>query len=441
VRIDVDRDGFIAKVTPGGDADDGERLAGPCLPGLPNLHSHAFQRAMAGLAERMTGERDSFWTWRETMYRFVARLTPDDVAAIAAQLYVEMLKAGYTAVGEFHYLHHDPDGPPYADRAHMSRRVIEVARATGMGITHLPVLYCHGGFGGKPAGDGQKRFVNSPNNLASAITMLRDDYAADPQVAIGLALHSLRAVTPEELWEAVGAVKDMDADMPIHIHAAEQVAEVEACAVWSGKRPVEWLLDNAAVDRTWCLVHATHMTVEETAALARSGAVAGLCPTTEANLGDGTFPLRDYMTQGGTFGIGSDSHISVNAGEELRLLEYGQRLKHLSRTTAASIEMPSAGEALYARALAGGRQALGRPIGRIEAGHRADWIVLDADHPALAGHEPNTLLDAAVFAAPSLPVRDVMTGGIWRVREGHHRDEKAVFAAFRRAYDGIRSRS
>jgi formimidoylglutamate deiminase len=323
----------------------------------------------------------------------------------------------------------------------MSVRVIEAAGAVGMGITHLPVLYCHGGFGGKPAGDGQKRFVNSPDSLASMITMLRDDYAADPQVAVGLALHSLRAVTPEELWEAVGAVKDRDANTPIHIHAAEQVAEVEDCAVWSGKRPVEWLLDNAAVDRTWCLVHATHMTAEETAALAASGAVAGLCPTTEANLGDGIFPLGDYLTAGGAFGVGSDSHVSVNAGEELRLLEYGQRLKHLSRATVASLETPSAGEALYARALDGGRRALGRPVGRIEAGHRADLVVLDGNHPALAGHDRDTLFDAAIFAAPSLPVRDVMTGGAWRVQAGHHRDARAVFDAFRRTCDGIRARA
>jgi formimidoylglutamate deiminase len=250
----------------------------------------------------------------------------------------------------------------------------------------------------------------------------------------------LRAVTPEELWEAVGAVKDKDANIPIHIHAAEQVAEIEACAVWSGRRPVEWLVDNAAVDRHWCLVHATHMTADETAALAGSGAVAGLCPTTEANLGDGIFPLGDYLAAGGAFGIGSDSHISVNAGEELRLLEYGQRLKHLSRAVTATAGTPSVGETLYARALAGGQRALGRPIGRLERGHRADLVVFDADHPALTGHGPDTILDAAVFASPALPVRDVMTGGTWRVRAGRHADQDAVLAAYRRAAASVQVR-
>ncbi len=438
VRIDVDADGVIHQVAPGASADGCERLNGPCLPGIPNLHSHAFQRAMAGLAERTVSGRDSFWTWRDTMYGFLARLSPDDVSAIAAQLYVEMLKCGYTAVGEFHYLHHGTDGTPYTDRAEMSRRVIEAARSVGMGMTLLPVLYCHSGFGGKPPGDGQKRFINTPSALLSMIETLHDDYARDPQVEVGLALHSLRAVTPEELWEAVGALKDKRPDIPVHIHAAEQIAEIEQCAVWSGCRPVEWLLGNAAVDETWCLVHATHMTADETRALARSGAVAGLCPTTEANLGDGIFPLKDYIAAGGWFGIGSDSHISVNAGEELRLLEYGQRLLHLSRNVAAAGPDCSTGESLLQSALSGGRQALSRPIGQIAAGRRADLLVLDSADPSLAGHRSDTVLDAAVFAAPTIPVRDVMTAGRWQIVSGRHPGEEQILANFQRTLSRIR---
>ncbi len=426
--------GDLTAVTPNAAADGAERAGGTVLPGMPNLHSHAFQRAMAGLAERAGPAGDSFWTWREVMYGFVRRLRPEHVQAIAAQLYVEMLKAGYTAVGEFHYLHHDPEGRPYTDPAEMARRVVAAARDTGIGMTLLPVLYGYGGFGGQPAGAGQRRFLNEPDRLLAIIGAIRTDTAADPQVAVGLAPHSLRAVTHETLMAAVAGMQSMDVDAPIHIHVAEQGKEVQDCIEWSGARPVEWLLQNAPVDARWCLVHATHITDEEATRLAASGAVAGLCPTTEANLGDGVFPAPDYLAAGGAFGIGSDSHISVSPIEELRWLEYGQRLTHKQRNLLAGGEAaPSVGARLFRRAVAGGTQALARPIGRLAPGCRADFLVLDDNCPTLYGRDDDVLLDALIFAGNANPVRAVMAGGRWVVQDGRHRQEDKVFAAYKAA--------
>ena len=425
--------GDLTAVSPNVAAKGVECIAGTVLPGMPNLHSHAFQRAMAGLAERAGPAGDSFWTWREVMYGFVRRLRPEHVEAIAAQLYVEMLKAGYTAVGEFHYLHHDPDGHPYADPAEMARRVVAAATATGIGMTLLPVLYGYGGFGGQPAGEGQRRFLNEPDRLLSIIQAVRADTAADPQIAVGVAPHSLRAVTPETLR---AVVTGMDAHAPIHIHVAEQGREVQDCIEWSGARPVEWLLQNAPVGSRWCLVHATHITDEEAARLAVSGAVAGLCPTTEANLGDGVFPAPDYLAADGAFGIGSDSHISVSPIEELRWLEYGQRLTHKQRNLLAGGEgAPSVGALLYRRAIAGGAQALARPIGQLAPGCRADLVVLNDDNPALYGRDGDVLLDSLIFAGNTNPVRAVMVGGRWVVQDGHHPHEEKVFAAYTAAMD------
>ncbi|MCB2099511.1 MAG: formimidoylglutamate deiminase, partial [Rhodobacterales bacterium] len=318
VLLEVADDGALAAVTPGAEPPaEAERLPGPVVPGVPNLHSHAFQRAMAGLAEVAGPADDSFWTWRQVMYGFLARLTPDDVGAIARLLYIDMLKAGYTAVGEFHYLHHGPDGTPYGDRAELSERVIAAARSAGIGITHLPVLYGNNGFGGAAPSDGQRRFLNSPDALLGLVDTLKSRHGANPDVAVGVAPHSLRATTPEALAAAVAGVPDG----PIHIHIAEQTREVDECLAWSGTRPVDWLFDHHAVDGRWCLVHATHVTPAEAARLAISGAVAGLCPTTEANLGDGLFPVTDYAAAGGVMGIGSDSHITVDPAQEMRWLE------------------------------------------------------------------------------------------------------------------------
>ncbi len=433
VRFEIAADGALARVDTAAAAEGAGRLAGPAIPGMPNLHSHAFQRAMAGLAERAGRGDDSFWTWRRVMYDFVGRLTPDHVEAIAAQLYVEMLKAGYTAVGEFHYLHHDAGGAPYDDGCEMSHRVISAAARTGIGITHLPVLYAHGGFGGAAAVEGQRRFLNDGEGFMALVEDLMKRHAGDGQVRVGIAPHSLRAVTRELLAEVVAALDGIDAGAPIHLHIAEQEREVADCLAWSGARPVDWLLDNFDVSPRWCAVHATHMSDAETARLAHSGAVAGLCPTTEANLGDGLFPLAAWLDAGGAFGVGSDSHVSVSPVEELRWLEYGQRLTRERRNVAAFGDAPSTGAGLWRAALAGGAQALGRPIGTLAAGKRADIVVLDADHPLLAGRASDVLIDSLVFSGNANVVRDVYVGGRHVVAEGHHAGEDAIAAGYRAA--------
>jgi formimidoylglutamate deiminase len=440
VAIEIAADGHIGAVITGAKPDGARRAVGPVIPGMPNLHSHAFQRAMAGLTEQAgqsgtAAAGDSFWTWRTLMYDFVGRLTPATLEAIASQLYVEMLKSGYTAVAEFHYLHHEADGRPYADLAEMSERILAAAKTAGIGITHLPVLYNASGFGGKPVGADQRRFLNDPARFLRLIEGLRSRHRDDPQIRIGIAPHSLRAVTPETLQEAVVGLASMDGDAPIHIHIAEQTKEVEDCLAWSRQRPVEWLLEHQPVDRRWCLVHATHMTGSETRNFAKSGAVAGLCPTTEANLGDGFFPAGKYLAHGGRFGIGSDSHISVSPIEELRWLEYGQRLVTRRRNLLAP-DSPSGshiGAAIYRGALDGGALALGRDIGRIAVGARADLLVLDLNSPNLIGKTGDTLIDAMIFAGNLNPVRDVMVGGRFVVEEGRHAGEVEILARFRGA--------
>jgi formimidoylglutamate deiminase len=434
VRFEVDGDGSLSAVTPGADPAGAERLRGPVVPGMPNLHSHAFQRAMAGLAERAGGKGgDSFWTWRSVMYAFLDRLGPEETEAVAAQLYVEMLKAGYTAVAEFHYLHHDPAGRPYADPAEMSLRILAAAGRAGIRLTHLPVLYAHAGFGGRPPDEGQRRFVNGVEGLMRIRERAAAAARGDPRLRLGLALHSLRAVTPEEMAEALAALDAADPGSPVHIHIAEQVKEVEDCLAWSGSRPVDWLLDHAPVSHRWCLVHATHMSADETRRLARSGAVAGLCPTTEANLGDGLFPAAAFLAERGGFGIGSDSHVSVSPVEELRWLEYGQRLFHRARTLLAEASTPSVAERLWRDAGLGGARALGVTAGRLAAGCRADFVVLDAEAPTLAGRMAEGLMDALVFSGNVPAVRDVAVGGAWVVRDGRHPREEAVARHYRDA--------
>jgi len=454
VRLDIGADGTLLAVTPDAAPDGLPRAAGPVLPGMPNLHSHAFQRAMAGRAERagadMTGAEDragedSFWTWRQTMYGFVQRLSPDDIQAIAAQLYIEMLKAGYTAVGEFHYLHHDRDGTPYADRAETSHRVVAAARDVGIGITLLPVLYGRGGFDDRPVGPAQRRFANDADGFRALLEAVRPTLAGDPNAALGIAPHSLRAVHPDALRVAYDGLTAIDASASVHIHIAEQTLEVEDCLAATGARSVEWLLTNMPVDHRWCAVHATHMTSSETVGLARSGAVAGLCPTTEANLGDGLFPAPDYLAAGGRFGIGSDSHISVSPVEELRWFEYGQRLGQRRRNrllppstaVAAADGTRSVGAALWKAALMGGAQAMGRPIGRLAPGSRADLVVLDPGCMPLYGAAEDGLLDAMTFAGNENPVSDVMVGGRWVVEAGRHPREREVAARYRAALDGL----
>jgi formimidoylglutamate deiminase len=437
VRLEVDAAGSLSAVSRDASAAGATPLAGPVLPGICNLHCHAFQRAMAGLTERRSATADSFWTWRDVMYRFAARLTPEDLETVAAQLYIELLKGGFTSVCEFHYVHNDPDGRPYANRAEMSERLVRAAARAGIGLTLLPVLYRSANFGGLPPHEGQRRFITTVEQCLEIVRALRGRGAGDPNVRIGIAPHSLRAVPPEALRDAVRGLDAIDAAAPIHIHIAEQTKEVDDCLAWSGQRPVEWLLANQAVSSRWCLVHATHLADAEVGALARSGAVAGLCPTTEANLGDGFFPLPAFLGQGGAFGVGSDSNVSTSAIEELRWLEYGQRLLHRRRGVASSPAAPSPGLALYQGAVAGGARASGRRIAGLAPGERADFVVLDAATPYLLARGPGELADAIVFGGNANPVRDVYVGGTRVIADGRHPHEAAVQAAYRTAAERL----
>jgi formiminoglutamate deiminase len=425
VRVNV-ANGAITGVTPNAPRESALHIAGLAIPGLPNLHCHAFQRGMAGLGERRGPAHDSFWTWREVMYRFLSCLTPDDAEAIAAFAYMQMLETGFTAVGEFHYLHHDIDGRPYSDLGEMAARIAAAASETGIGLTLLPALYIYGGFGGAAPNEAQRRFLNGPDRYAALLARSREIIRALPDARLGIAPHSLRAVTPD----ALRYVTETYRNNPIHIHAAEQTKEVEDSVVALGKPPVAWLLDNANVDARWCLIHATHMTESETRALAKSGAVAGLCPLTEASLGDGIFNGAAYLASNGRFGVGTDSNIQIGAADELRLLEYSQRLKLRTRNVVAH-EGESTGTQLYAQALAGGAQALGRAIGAIEAGKRADFVVLDTAHPDLVG-DVATALDAYVFVAGAALIKTVIVGGETVVAEGQHKLHDTITARYRK---------
>lgn len=427
VRIEVASDGNVARIEPGACADGAERLAGPLLPGMPNLHSHAFQRAMAGLAEVAGNPNDSFWTWRELMYRLVGKITPEQLQVIARQLYIEMLKAGYTSVAEFHYVHNDQAGKAYADPAELSRRISAAAASSGIGLTLLPVLYSHAGFGGQAPSEGQRRFINSTEQYLQLHAQLAATIAAQPAQQLGLCFHSLRAVTPGQIAQVLAAGNQQ---CPIHIHIAEQQKEVDDCLAWSGLRPLQWLYEHVQVDARWCLVHATHAQADEVAAMARSGAVAGLCLTTEANLGDGIFPAVDYLSQGGRMGIGSDSHVSLSVVEELRWLEYGQRLRDQRRNRLYREDQPMVGRTLYEAALMGGAQALGQPVGELAVGKRADWLVLDGQDPYIATADEDAILNRWLFAGSDRQVRDVMVNGQWVVRQGRHGQEEESARAY-----------
>jgi formimidoylglutamate deiminase len=408
--------------------------SGPIIPGMPNLHSHAFQRAFAGLTEFRGSGEDSFWSWRSLMYRFAAQLSPAQVEAIATWLYVEMLEAGYTSVCEFHYLHHDRDGRPYADDAELALALLRAADRAGIGLTLLPVLYQASGFGGQPPNAGQGRFVRSTESMLRLLERLRP--ACESQRArLGLAPHSLRAVAPEALRDVLVGLDAIDATAPIHIHIAEQTAEVEACLAWSGQRPVAWLLDHAPVDARWCLVHATHMDADEYRRAAASAVVAGRCPTTEANHGDGLFDFGAWRANGGRWGVGSDSHACVNVAEELLMLEYGQRLATRQRNIGADAAQPSVATALTLAAVQGGAQASGRAVAGLAVGQQADFVMLDADHPALAGLGGSDMLSSHVFASHrSNAIAAAWVAGRPRVAGGRHplhHDAAAAFVAAR----------
>jgi formimidoylglutamate deiminase len=437
VRIEVDPRGDILHVAANASAEDADRLAGPVLPGMANLHSHAFQRAMAGLTETRAAPHDDFWTWRELMYQFVARLTPDQARAIAAHLYIEMLRQGYTAVAEFHYVHNDADGRPYANPAELLLCHLAAAREAGIAITLLPSLYAHANFGGKALQPRQRRFATDPASVLAMVEKARRAASGDPDVRTGVAPHSLRAVDPGQLDELLAGLRGIDPAAPIHIHCAEQTKEVDDCIEWCGKRPVEWLLGRMPVDQHWCVVHATHMSAGETQALSRSGATVGLCPSTEANLGDGIFPLLAYRSAGGRYGIGGDSHVSRDPAEELRLLEYTQRLSMRRRNLVVQERIPAVGTTLWLEAAQGGGAALGRAMGAIASGRRADLVVLRGDHPDLAARSGDGIANSLLFSGTPGLVADVMVGGKWVVRGGRHAGQDQAAAEFRAAVSAL----
>ena len=426
--------GIITAITAGKESNAHEFL-GSVIPGMVNCHSHAFQRAFAGFSEQGSEGKDSFWTWRKIMYKFLAQLSHDDAQVIAQQLYIEMLKMGYTRVAEFHYLHHDIDGEAYSNKhpenqsqnklATMAQAIFKAAQSSGIGLTMLPVLYQYAGFGQQIPNDGQKRFINSTaqfNQLVSECFALTEEYQ---NTNIGIAPHSLRAVDKVSIKEAVKHVRSLDNKAPIHIHIAEQQQEVIDCLQHYSKRPVQWLLDNIKLDEHWCLIHATHINEQEQQGIVASKAIAGICPTTEANLGDGVFPTAEFLAKNGTFAIGSDSHISVNPIEELRWLEYAQRLTKQQRAILSSPETASVGQNLWNRAAKGGAQSTNSNTGELAVGKQADLLVLDEKQTSLFANKNNHLLDSIIFASQKNTVKDVMVNGCWVVENGKHTQEQS----------------
>jgi formimidoylglutamate deiminase len=431
VRMVLDR-GRLGSVEAEASMQPGDERHRIGLPGLPNLHSHAFQRGMAGLTEIRGSTADSFWTWRELMYRFVGRMTADDIEAVAAQAYVEMLEAGFTRVGEFHYIHHDVSGAPYGNIGELAERIAGCAQATGIGLTLLPVFYAHSGFGGRAPDPSQRRFVNGIDGFSRLMDASHRAVAGLEGAVVGIAPHSLRAVTPEQL----ATILKLDTNCPVHMHIAEQTREVDECVAWSGQRPLQWLFDRVAVDRRWCLIHATHTTADEIGRLAETGAVAGLCPITEANLGDGTFNAVEFRDHGGAFGIGSDSNVLIGVSEELRQLEYSQRLVHRARNVVASTDA-STGRTLFEGALKGGSQALGVATTGLVEGGFADIVSLDAGNVALAGRSGDAILDSWVFGAGHSLIDCVWARGHKVVRDGRHHARETIAQRFRQTLQGL----
>ncbi|MDO6585164.1 formimidoylglutamate deiminase [Salipiger sp. 1_MG-2023] len=419
VRLDI-ADGHIGSVEIGATQRSGDARVATLIPGMPNVHSHAFQRGHSGLTEVRSAGRESFWTWREMMYRFALCVSPEDVGTLAEMAYVEMLEAGYTRVGEFHYLHHGKDGTPYDNPAELSDRIFAAAEQTGIALTHLPVFYAHGGFGPQAPGDGQRRFIHSVDRFVELVARC-EARLARPQDRVGFAPHSLRATSHEELSALCGALPGRK----IHIHISEQVKEVEDCLAFYGQRPVDWLFDHAEVNADWCLIHATHLTASEMQRIAASKAVAGLCPVTEANLGDGLFPAPEFLAADGKIAIGTDSNVRIDVAEELRVLEYGQRLHARARNVLAP-EGGSTGRHLFDASLAGGAQALDAPAPLIASGAPADLVAL-ADPLGLG--QGDALLDRWIFGR-DVAVSDVWAAGAHVVRAGRHIHRDAVQARF-----------
>jgi len=429
VRMTV-ADGLIASIETGVARAAIDQGGGVAIPGVANVHSHAFQRAMAGLTEGRGpegGEDDDFWSWRQLMYRFLDRGGPEEIEAITALAFAEMLEGGFTRVAEFHYLHNDPAGRPYADPAELTGRIVAAAEATGVGLTLLPVFYAHAGFGGQPPSQGQRRFITDLDGFADLVARGRTLTASLPDALVGVAPHSLRAVSPDEL----AAMPALAGDGPIHIHVAEQTKEVEDCLAWSGARPVEWLLANAPVDPRWCLIHATHVTEGEWREVAARAAVVGLCPVTEANLGDGVFPASAYVQNGGRYGIGTDSNVRIGLAGELRQLEYSQRLSLRKRAVMAD-GVRTTGRALFDRALSGGQQATG-VTGGLAVGQSADIVGLDTSGIAFEGRSGDAILDSWIFAADRSAIRSVWRRGEQVVVDGRHVAREAIESRYRKA--------
>lgn len=433
VVISVDPSGDIVDISADDTVTTARTINGAAIAGMPNIHSHAFQRAMAGVAEQRGSKDDSFWTWREAMYDVASRITPECLNAVAAQLYADMVKAGYTSVCEFHYLHSHGDastGKPSEDeRLAMSQALMDAATTAGIGLTLLPTLYQTSDFGGAPPTERQRQFSMATREYLDLVGALRQSSHRSAQLEVGVALHSLRAVPPESMKIVLDAQQD---GQVIHIHIAEQEREVRACQEHLGKRPIEWLLENAPVDKRWCLIHATHATAAELQGIAATGAVVGLCPTTEANLGDGIFPMEELLAAGGAFAIGSDSHISLSPIEELRWLEYQARLSRRQRSVLHQAG-ESGGALLWHRAGTAGARVTGRPVGELAVGKRADVLVLDLNLSLFAARSDIAIADTFVFSGTSESIRDVMVGGRWLVQDRRHFAETAVSVGYKRA--------
>lgn len=440
VEITVDNNGDISQLLIDAAYQQGERH-NVLIPGIPNVHSHAHQRAMSGLGERAgqatsDGAKDSFWTWRKIMYHYLERIQPEHLFHISSQLYLEMLRSGYTCVGEFQYLHHNIDGTAYQNPAEMSLQCMHAAKAVGLGFTALPVLYRFGGFGSADSLGGQKRFINDRDGFCNIVEALQTESQSNADTSVGIAPHSLRAID-QPLLKSVIASIGTDNLAAIHIHIAEQTKEVDDCLAWSNQRPVEWLFNHFDVDQQWCLIHATHMTDHETIKMAASGCVAGLCPTTEANLGDGFFNAEQYFNANGNWAIGSDSHISIDPVEELRWLEYGQRLVTRGRNVLTSPKTTNTGRNLINGALAGGARACGRKIGRIEVGYRADVVAINDSHPRLYGRSEDDLLDSWIFSGNENMVDSVYVGGRKVIENGVHANEQTIASNYRQTLDQL----
>ena len=439
VLLESDGNGFWSSISAGVLREDAQQqgatiVNGPLLPGIVNAHSHAFQRAFAGLAERRDSEHDDFWSWRDRMYRVALAISPQQLKAVASQLYLELLRGGYTHVCEFHYVHHAPDGEAYDDPLTMSWMLIEAAQEVGIGLTILPVLYERSGFTATTLRDDQRRFATDAKWVLDAQTRIAQHAPGSATLSAGVAIHSLRAASAASIKTLVKSAQG-----PIHIHVAEQTGEVDECIKVTGLRPVEWLAKHHALDSRWQLIHATHVTPAEIDSVARSGACAVICPTTEANLGDGTTDLIAWLNAGTTLSIGSDSHVTRDWREELRLLEYGQRLQHLARNISASPAngQSATAERLFSRVVEGGAPACGHKFWGLSVGARADALVVNSSEPALLGVPESRTLDAMIFSSPSAPFADVMVAGRWVIRDGAHSATDSIASAFADAMRGL----